>query len=183
MVKPKRNRYVCQSRMCDKSKKNTINKLKEQIKMIKKHRNSKEVSKLNSIILGIHNYYNAATYVSTDFQRISFLVAKTLEIRLKNCMSDKPKISETYKRLYGMYGGKIRTIHSITIYPIYGCKTKPPMNFNQNICNYTENGRLLIHSKLKGYNHLIKYLLKYMNHSKTAEFNDNMLSLIAGQKR
>lgn len=38
MVKPKRNRYVCQSRMCNKSKKNTINKLKEQIKMIKKHR-------------------------------------------------------------------------------------------------------------------------------------------------
>ena len=182
MVKPKRNRYVCQSRMCDKSKKNTINKLKEQIKIIKKHKNSKEVSKLNSIILGSHNYYNAATYVSTDFQRISFLVTKTLEIRLKNCLSDKPKISETYKRLYGMYVGKIRTIHNITIYPIYACKTKPPMNFNQNICNYTEKGRLLIHSKLKGYNHLIRYLLKYMDDSETAEFNDNMLSLIAGQK-
>ena len=67
MVKPKRNKYVCQSRMCDKAKKNTINKLKEQIKKIQKHRNSKEVSKLNSMILGSHNYYNTATYVTYRF--------------------------------------------------------------------------------------------------------------------
>ena len=160
MVKPKRNKYVCQSRMCDKAKKNTINKLKEQIKKIQKHGNSKEVLKLNSMILGSHNYYNSATYISLDFSEINFLVTKTLEIRLKQWISDKPKFSETYKRLYGNYNGKIRTIYDVTIFPIYGCKTKPPMNFSQDICNYTKLGREKIHKNLRGYKHLIDYLLR-----------------------
>ncbi|MFT5875671.1 MAG: RNA-directed DNA polymerase, partial [Clostridium sp.] len=66
-VKPKRNKYVCQSNMSDKAKKNTINKIKDQIKTIQKDCNSKEVSKLNSIILGSHNYFNSATNVNKDF--------------------------------------------------------------------------------------------------------------------
>ncbi len=182
MAKPKRNKYVCQSRMCDKSKKNTINKLKNQIKKIQKQGNSKEVSILNSMILGSHNYYNIATYISVDFKKINFLVTGTLEMRLKNWISNKPKFSKTYKRLYGNYNGKIRTLYNVTIFPIYGCKNRPPMSFNQNICNYTQKGRLLIHNRLKGYYHLIKYLLKTANYTGTAEFCDNMLSLIAGQK-
>ena len=134
------------------------------------------------MILGSHNYYNIATYISLDFKKISFLATGTLEMRLKNWISNKPKFSKTYKRLYGNYNGKIRTIYNVTIFPIYGCKNRPPMSFNQNICNYTEKGRLLIHNRLKGYYHLIKYLLKSVNHNETAEFCDNMLSLIAGQK-
>jgi Retron-type reverse transcriptase len=182
MVKPKKNKYVCQSRMCDKAKKNTINKLKEQIKIIQKHGNSKEVSKLNSIILGSHNYYNSATYISLDFGKINFLVTKNLEIRLKQLISDRPKISETYKRLYGNYNGKIRTVYDITIFPIYGCKTKPPINFSQDICNYTKLGREKIHKNLRGYRHLIDYLLRTANENNTAEFDDNRISLIAGQQ-
>ncbi|NSB17172.1 group II intron reverse transcriptase/maturase [Clostridium beijerinckii] len=181
MVKSKRNKYVCQSRMCNKAKKNTINKLKEQIKRIQKHANSKEVLKLNSMILGSHNYYNSATYISLDFSEINFLVKKTLEIRLKQLISDNPKFSETYKRLYGNYNGKIRTISDVTIFPIYGCKTKPPMNFSQDICNYTKQGREKIHKNLSTFKFLIDYLLRDSNENNTAEFNDNRISLIAGQ--
>ena len=182
MVKPKRNKYVCQSRMSDKSVNSTINKLKDQIKKIKKLRDSREVSKLNSMILGSHNYYCSATNVNLDFRKISFLVTRTLEIRLRSCITNKSRPSETYKRLYGRYNGKIRSIFNIAIYPIYGCRTSPPMNFSQDICNYTEAGRLVIHNNLKGYNHLIEYLLKSIDHSQTAEFNDNSLSLMAGQR-
>ncbi|WP_077831231.1 group II intron reverse transcriptase/maturase [Clostridium beijerinckii] len=182
MVKPKTNKYVCQSRMCDKAKKNTINKLKEQIKKIQKQGSSKEVSILNAMILGSHNYYNSATYISLDFSEIDFLVTKTLEIRLRSWMSDKPKFTETYKRLYGNYNGKIRTINDITIFPIYGCRTKPPMNFSQDICNYTKQGRDKIHKNLRGYKHLVDYLLRIVNENNTAEFDDNRISLIAGQQ-
>jgi len=182
MVKPKRKKYVCQSKMCDKAKKNTIDKLKEQIKKIQKHGNSKEVLKLNSMILGSHNYYNIATYISSDFGDINFLVTKTLEIRLRSWMSNKPKFTETYKRLYGNYNGKIRTINNVTIFPIYGCKTKPPRNFSQDICNYTKLGREKIHNNLRGYKHLIDYLLRAINEKNTAEFDDNRISLIAGQQ-
>lgn len=182
MVKPKKNKYVCQSGMCDKAKKNTINKLKEQIKKIQKQGNHKEVLNLNSMILGSHNYYNHATNISLDFKQINFLVTKTLEIRLKNWISDKPKFTKTYERLYGNYNGKIRTIYDVTLFPIYGCKTKPPMNFSQDVCNYTEQGRAKIHKNLRGYKHLVDYLLRTANGNSTAEFDDNRISLIAGQQ-
>lgn len=181
-LKPKKGKYVCQSRMCDKAKKNAVNKLKEQIKKIQKHGSSKEVSRLNSMILGSHNYYNSATNVNLDFSEIDFLVTKTLEIRLRQWISDKPKFSETYKRLYGNYNGKIRTVHDVTIFPIYGCKTKPPMCFSQDICNYTKLGREKIHKNLRSYRHLIDYLLRNTNENNTAEYNDNRISLIVGQQ-
>jgi len=180
-VKTKRNKYICQSNMSNKAKKNTTNKIKDQIKKIQKNCNSKEVSKLNSIILGSHNYYNSATNVSMDFGEINFLVTKTLDTRLKNCITNKPKKSETYKKLYGMYNGKIRTIQNVTLFPIYGCKTKPPMCFSQDINNYTVEGRQLIHKKLGGYYYLIEHLLKSSHESQSVEFNDNRISLIAGQ--
>lgn len=181
-VKLKRNKYVSQSRMSDKARISTIKKLKEQIKTIQKEPVTKQVSKLNSMILGSHNYYNCASKVNIDFSEINFLVTKTLETRLKNHISNKPKQSETYKRLYGNYNGKIRTICGTTIFPIYGCKTKPPMNFNQEICNYTETGRRILHAKLKGYSHLIQYLLNNDCNGYTTEFMDNRISLMAGQQ-
>jgi group II intron reverse transcriptase/maturase len=181
-LKPKGGKYVCQGRMCDKAKKNTINNLKEQIKKIQKQGNGKEVMRLNSMILGSHNYYNSATHISLDFSEISFLVTKTLEIRLKQWISDKPKITETYKRLYGNYNGKIRTINDVTIFPIYGCRTRDALNFSQNICNYTKLGREKIHKNLRGYKHLVDYLLRTTNENNTAEFDDNRISLIIGQQ-
>ena len=181
-VKLKGKKYICQSNMSDKAKKNTIHKMKNQIKTIQNKCDSKEVSKLNSIILGSHNYYKIATNVSRDFSGINFLVTKTLDIRLKNYLSDKPKMSKTYKQIYGNYKGKIRTIQNITLFPIYGCKTKPPMCFSQEICNYTVDGRELIHKKLGGFYHLIEYLLKNSHETQSVEYNDSKISLIAGQK-
>lgn len=182
MAKPKRNKYVCQSKMSDKAFKNVITNLKKQIKIIEKNTRKKEVLKLNSMILGCHNYYRCATYVSLDFKKINFLVIKFLEHRLKNIMTNKPMKSETYNRLYGSYESKCRTMLDITIFPIHGCKTKPPMNFNQNICNYTPKGRELIHEKLKGYEYLIEYLLRTRYDKGNTELENNKISLIAGQQ-
>ncbi|MGL6107450.1 hypothetical protein, partial [Romboutsia sp.] len=78
-----------------------------------------------------------ATHVSKDFSGIDFLVRKTLRARLKNIINSKPKLSKTYERLYGNYNGKKITIKNTTIFPIYGCKTRNIMCFNQDICNYT----------------------------------------------
>ena len=182
-VKPKRNKYVCESRMNEKAVKATIKNLKEQIKVIQKDTTSNQVTKLNSMILGMHNYYNCATNINIDVCWIDFIITRTMDIRLRQCLSNKPKYTETYKRLYGGYNGKIRTIHNITIFPIYGCKTKPPKNFNQTICNFTKEGRLARHNYLKGSTTtLILNLLKRGNVYQTSEMYDNSISLIAGQK-
>ncbi len=180
-MKRKRERYVCQSRMCDKAVKTTIEKLKEQVKKIQRKQKPQEVSRLNSMILGSHNYYRKATNCSLDFNKINFLVKKTLDNRLKGVMSNKPRFSKTYNKLYGDYKSKVRTVQGVTLFPIYACKTKNAMNLNQKICNYTEEGRKLIHDKLNGYNHIIKYLLNNCVDG-SVEYNDNKISLIAGQR-
>lgn len=181
-VKLKRHKYVCNSRISKKAKQHTIDKLKEQIKNIQKHPNNKEASKFNSMILGSHNYYRYATHVNRDFVEIDFLVRKTLKARLKNIINNKPKISKTYEILYGKYNGKITTIRNITIFPIYGCRTKNALCFRQVVCNYTAEGRQFIHDNLYGYDDIMKYLLSSLYDTNSIEFNDNKISLIAGQR-
>ncbi|MGL5506596.1 MAG: group II intron reverse transcriptase/maturase [Paraclostridium sp.] len=181
-AKQKRNKYVCNSRMTEKAKQNTINNLKAQIKKIQKYQKNLEVSKLNSIILGSHNYYKYATHVSKDFSEIDFLVRKTLRARLKNIINNKPKLSKTYEKLYGRYNGKLVTIMRTTVFPIYGCKTKNALCFNQDKCNYTVEGRELIHESLYGYNSVIEYLLNNSYNTESVEYNDNRISLFAGQR-
>jgi len=180
-VKLKKKRYVCSSRITKKAKQNIITKLKEQVKIIQKKQNIKQVSKLNSMILGIHNYYKYATHVSIEFSEIDFLVRKTLKIRLKNIINYKPRLSETHKRLYGRYNGRPITIMDTTMFPIYGCRTKTALCFSQDICNYTRKGRKLIHDNLHGYIHIIQYLLCNPYDGESVEFNDNKISLITGQ--
>ena len=177
----KKKKYVCISKMTEKARHKTIEKLKEQIKIIQKNLDKKAISKFNSMILGSHSYYKYATHISADFSKINFLVRKTLRARLKNVINNKPKLSKTYERLYGNYSKKVTTINNITIFPIYGCKSKKCLGFSQNICNYTPEGRQLIHENLYGYTHIIQYLLRDKYKSQSIEFNDNRISLIAGQ--
>ena len=181
-VIPKKKKYVCMSKMSDKSKRKVRGKFINQIKKIKKNCTSKEVNRLNSMILGIHNYFSCATYINKDMKDINYIVSRVLHNRLKNQLSVKHEKSRTFDKLYGHYNEKIRSIQNIAIFPIYGCVTKPPMNFNQDICNYTEEGRKLIHEKLGSVEFLMEYLLKYGNEKGDIELEDNKISLIAGQK-
>lgn len=178
----KADKHVCYSRMSDKAIKNTIEDFKKQIKRIQKNLKATEVTRLNAKILGSHQYYKLATHVVKDFKKINFLVTRNIDVRLKKKITHKPKYTSTYYKLYSEYKGKIRTICDITIFPIYGCIHHSPLCFNQNICNYTENGRNLIHDKAKGYNHLVKYLLQANNDNLSTELCDNRISLIIGQQ-
>lgn len=182
-VRPKKNKYVCQSHMSDKAIKTTIKKLKSQIKVIQNRNYKDDVSKLNAMILGSHNYYKIATMVNKDFNYISFIVNKSLDNRLKNYTSNKPKFTKLYNKLYGNYNGKIRTINEVTLFPIFGIRTSPPMNFTQEMCNYTVEGRKIVHDKL-GWNleATISYLLMNQEKYNSNEYNDNRISLICSQK-
>jgi len=72
-------------------------------------------------------------------------------------------------------------VAGVTIFPIYGCKFKIPLHFSSKVNKFTEKGRTLIHSKLGDVRYLIKYLLKSKEYDKSVEYNDNRISLMAGQ--
>lgn len=182
-AKPKKNKYVCQSRMSKKSADNVTSKLKKHVRQMKNSYKPTQVNRLNAMIIGIHNYYRIATNITVDLKRINYLISTVLHNRLKKVITNEPKPSKSYNRLYGNYKGKVITVNHITIFPINGIKTCPPMNFTQEICNYTNIGRELVHKKLSNnyYKH-IRYLLNNGGISDSTELRDNKISLMIAQK-
>jgi len=193
-VQRKKRNFVTCSNISVKSKESIKANLKEQIKAIQKDANSHQVNLLNSKILGMHQYYEIATRCSIDFKEIDFVVSKSLHNRLnrvakkvkgrvrkKAMPKAKPKQSKTYQKFYGKYKQKPIIVAGIQIFPIYGCSFKSPKFFTPEVNKFTEVGRTLIHEKLGNVRGLVKYLLKCKEYEKSVEFNDNRISLMAGQ--
>lgn len=178
----KNNKKVIKSHMTDKAKRNVQNKLKEQIKLVQKEQTPESANRLNSIILGVHNYYKMATHVNLDFDNIAFNTSKNLYNRLKDIITLQGNKSECYKKFYGEYNCKTYFVKGVAIFPIHGIKTETTMNFSQDICNYTEEGRRKIHEKQRAVNpKILNYIMENPIKGESIEYNDNRISLYIGQ--
>ena len=190
-VEKKKKEFVTRSNISDKAKQAMEMKLREQIKVIQRNTTPHQVNTLNSMILGMHNYYRYATRCSLDFRDINFIVSKSLRCRLrvktkkvrKRQKKPEPKAtkSRTFQKFYGSYKGKIKTVAGITIFPISACKFNAPKFFKQDVNKYTEYGRQLIHDRLINTEYLVRYLLQSKEYDKSVEYNDNRISLMTAQ--
>lgn len=178
---PKGQKFVVRSHMTEKNIEKVAENIKKQIITIQRHTVENEVVKLNSIILGVHNYYAMATMCNIDFHRVYFLVKPTMNRLKKNYTRGHPT-NAIYLKLYENYTTNIYNIAGIDVFPIYGVVLKKTLSFKQEICNYTKEGRNLIHNKLNdNLQMLMKYLLKNRDENETIKFNDNRISKLAGQ--
>lgn len=181
-VHEKANKKVVKSHISDKSKKKIKEKLKQQILKIQKNNTSKSVSKYNSMVLGIHNYYRIATHVSIDLNYTSYVINKILYNRTRNIQNKNGIKSKCYMKFYANCNYRINYIQSIALFPIDGIKTTPPMSFSQDICNYTKEGREKIHKKQQSVStYILKYIMENPVTSRSIEYNDNRISLYVGQ--
>lgn len=140
-LRRKGNKNTIKSYMTDKSITKCKTTLKEKAKIITKTQNAENAISFNSTILGMHNYYNVATHISSNFRNIAYEVEKNLKSRLKSQNKKTGEKTKAFIQHYGGYTGKIRYIQSIALFPISYIRTKPPMCFSQEICNYTQSGR------------------------------------------
>ena len=77
---------------------------------------------------------------------------------------------------------KIYRIMDIHMLPITGVHHKSPMNFSQEICNYTEKGRKKIHNNQRAVeNSKLKAFQMILNDEDTIEFRNNMVSKFVAQ--
>lgn len=175
--------YVVRSRISDKANKKIKEKIRNQIEEIRKKCTINNVARLNSMILGWHNYYSMATLVNIDFREIKFLVRKRLFNRTRSIRSDKLSESKTYKRLYGKYNFKTTSICNITIYPLAGINFRIPKLIKNQASRYTIEGRYFIHKNLAPeFKEDIKFLIDNPIKNESMEKNDNRISLYVGQK-
>ncbi len=127
----------------------------------------------------------------TDFKIIAYRVLRKQYNQLRRRFKATKYVGAKEKlKRYNRY--KIKTyVHKVNnnkkettyaILPIQSITNKPPMNFNNDICNYTESGRKLIHKELETISwKILRYLRDNPVKSQTAEYNDNRISLYSGQ--
>ncbi|WP_396020891.1 group II intron reverse transcriptase/maturase [Bacillus sp. SD075] len=180
----KRKGYVAHSRMTKKAKVHAYQKLKRAIKEIRRKQTPEAVWHYNTIVMGIQNYYSAATHINKDLDRLNYHLTRTLYNRLRIDWKEATRsdMSKTLQDRYKGYNPKLYKIHDIVLVPLYAQKHKPATNFSQWITNYSPRGREKIHQNLKCINkdvlrHIQRFYIKY----RTIEYNDNRISKFVAQ--
>jgi hypothetical protein len=179
--KGKGKKYTCRSHMSDKARTRACKTIKDKIRILQKNPTVENVNKYNSTVLSLHNYYKIATMVSQDFAEIAYIVNKSLKCRTRRISSEKGEVSKTYKKFYGKYNVKKVYVARIALFPIAARSFEIPKNFSQEITSYTVKGREKIHSNLRFDTSIMTYLMSNPILGESTEYNDNRISLYAGQ--
>lgn len=176
--RPKQNVIV--SHMSDKAKKKVIAKLRKAIWEARGNEN--KARNLNSTIRGMHNYYCVATRVSKDFWKIYYLLLPALKHMTRSNGKTGPPLSEFQKIKYANYHGRRYLVGEVVIDPIYAVTFTIPYGFKQKTCNYTEEGRQLIHKRLTHLDVIFRYLAEHPLRHESIELNDNRISRMSAQR-
>lgn len=183
----KGNRYVVCSHMSDKALERETDKLIKQLECIKNPKGIKyeamAITKYNSMVIGIHNYYRIATCISLDCIKIQ----RRIDGKLKTFGKRVKKQGEIPNRYIRENYGKskqLRYIMGLPICPIGYIKTKHALHVKGSICKYTEKGRQEIHQNLKFGDDVITVmhmLSRTMVYDRSIEYMDNRISVYASQ--
>lgn len=145
----KADRWVTKSHMRDKAMQKCADTIRRKIKAIESDDDYKAVQNFNSTVLSYHTSYRNATHVSQDFKKIAFQVKATLQNCIRKRAGPHGSKSEVYRKNYGRCKAKMHYIAKTALFPVSFVQTKPPSGFTQSICNYTPEGRTLIHDSLR----------------------------------
>ncbi|MRH42072.1 group II intron reverse transcriptase/maturase [Aquibacillus halophilus] len=176
--------YVAKSNMSKKAKLNASNKIKEAIKAVQKHPGNQTVWNFNTIVMGIQNYYSAATRITINLNELNSYLRKTMYNRLKILRTDAEfhEMTKTLQKRYKGYNCKLYKIQNMVFVPIHAQKYKTNLCFSQDTCNYTTEGREKIHKGLKAISKdVLSYIMKSFIPNRTIEYNDNRISKFIAQ--
>lgn len=179
--------YIAKTDMSEKAIKKAKSNLKAKVKNIQKHTTSQAINNYNLAIIGIQNYYCIATNVYNNLTDVNYALLPTIRIRFRSIAKTVP-FRETEQDFKQKTTGikddtKIVVIGKMPLLPLTGVHHRSPMNFSQDITNYTAKGREKIHKQ----NECISQfdfieIARTRNPSETIEFNDNMMSAYAVQQ-
>jgi RNA-directed DNA polymerase len=180
----KRTLYVARSHMTKKARKNTQLKVKQAIKAIQKYQSVENVWRFNTVIMGIQNYYSAASHITDDLTELNNRLNSALFNRLKEMRKEASfqDFTKTLQKRYKGYDCQLYKIKEMVLVPIHAQRCKVNLNFSQTICNYTTEGRNKIHQNLRGINkQTLTHVMKQFIPSRSIEYNDNRISRFIAQ--
>lgn len=178
--------YVAKTDLSKKAMRKVRDNVRNRLIQIQRHTVVENINRYNSTILGIQNYYRIATNVYNNLDRVNYSLFRTHYNRLRRIAKivrfrDTP--ADFKKKAKGLTDGKkIYQIARANLLPLTDVHHRPPMNFSQEICNYTKIGRVKIHEKQRV---VSKQKLKdvQMNFDKeeNIEFRGNAISKFVAQ--
>jgi len=176
--------FVAQSNMTKKAKSNALMKIKDSIKVIQKNPCAETVWHYNTIVMGIQNYYAAATNISSNLSELSSHLNKTLYNRLKNIRTEAKfeDMTSTLQKRYKGYSPQYFKVQNMVFVPIYAQRHKTNLCFSQCVSNYTAEGRAKVHNNLKAISKsVLNYVMKNFIPNRSIEYNDNRISKFIAQ--
>jgi len=186
-----RKNYVCQSHIAEKARMRIKKQLKDHIKLMQKAPNGtvliKNVQIYNSMVIGIHNYYQIATQVNASLMPIQYQLTLVERHRLKQFSLRKTTnyvIKDQGLKPY-LKSKMTRYINGYPLIPIGFIKTKTALMPKNGVNKFTVEGRKLMHKEQKSVpNWQVQWIREHpvINERATIEFNDNRISLFAAQK-
>lgn len=175
----KRGKWVIKTNIVDKKKKSIINKLRELSIKIQKHPNNETISRYNSTLLGIQNYFRHATHVNNDFIEIEHKLLRKQRTRFKRIAKYRRPMNLNKHSLYRrMYGKKRKTfiIRNMGYLFIIGkVKTVNSRNYSQSINPYNFTRKFKWDDE-------IKRMMERTSKHNSVEYMDNRLSKYSMQK-
>ena len=184
-LKKKRDKFVLESHVSQKSLKRIKEELVNQIKYIQNPSDAKDeafaVAMYNSKVIGIHNYYKFATCVNLDFNKVSREINIILHNRLGKRLGKNGTLNEGYiKSVYGK-SAQLRFVGGIPLVPVGYVQFKSPMDVKLTDNKYTPEGRESIHKELQMDLSIMHALMRTHCGDRSIQFMDNRTSLYAAQ--
>lgn len=168
--------------MSKKSKKNAINKIKKETKRLKMNCCPANVYKYNSLIRGLHNYYEGATEITKNFSEIAYRTRSLRRNQLRHIGTEGYKKIDEKK--YKRYKFKTYIINDIPLIPIGAIKHNYNKLFNQDKSSYTVRGREIINKDISNnsMDTATNYLLDNFIKNKSVEYNINRVKVFTKNK-
>lgn len=141
------------------------------------------VAKYNAFVMGMHNYYQMATHVCKDVNKIDYQVFRTFEKRTHTKLKryTEGNGNQYIKDRYGK-SKRLKEWRGLPLVPISYVQTHPPLLKRVTVNQYTPEGRESIHKNLQGIDkQVLYYLMRNPVKEQSIEYNDNRLSLYCGQ--
>lgn len=181
-----RHGYIAKTELSDKAKHKVMNNVRQAIIKVQWYTTPESAIHYNSVIRGIQNYYQIATNVYNNLDRINYSLLRTQYNRL-NRVTKTVRFKDTDEAFRKSRKGltpnkKLFQVRGVTLIPLTDVHHRPPMNFSQDICNYTAKGREKIHAKQRAVTTAdLMAIQMYFPKDESMEFRSNALSRYVAQ--
>lgn len=170
-VKIHKRKYKIVSHMTEKALDSTKKKVKNQIRKVRKTKDTNQIDKYNGLVRGIHNYYEKATNIVEDLHNLCWHTNWYVNTKMKDVL--------TYKN---GSDNKIPFIRGKPLVEIGKVKHNAPRYRGDKINYFEEKSRKQFYKELEIDNlFIIEKILRNPKKYESVEFNDNVISKFCGQ--